>query len=473
MVEQTGIYYARKSLFLATMTAEESVKYQVVEIERYSTQNNIKLVNKFSDVGFSGSNTNRPELQEMLRYLRTSTQRINVLLFYSIDRLGRDLVDNITLMKEILNYVDKVVFVREGTTSDSAGFKILFTLLTAQAQDFRIQLTRTFASGRRSKVFAFKNYHGRWTPLGYTKLRKKLVSASQLTTENRAEIQGVKVLKHIFYQSLMGDNLSQIAKSLNENYGLTKRGKAWGLSSVRWILKNPVYLGALRGTLGESESYYIEEANVEKLVDPLIFALIQHRLKIEGKGRPRKSVLTRNPHFTLCLDCGMMLTQKKNKLTCLNCKRSVDVIDLYEVLINESLKVIEGNYESYFDKNDFIDTLRLQHKSCLLLYKQTHAQIEQLDFIKGISRNEKSEMLHKLNIKLDNASRELVVVRELIDFISDKSVSDLMSTHKVGYDLLLKLPYLFIVDLSIKNGTNQIYIIFHQEVFINENELLG
>ena len=97
--QKRAISYCRKSTRVKGKSVEESVGYQQQAIQEYANKNGIYIVKEFSDVGYSGKNIDRPELIEMLGYLKSSEQRIDELIIYSIDRFGRDLQNNI---KQIL-----------------------------------------------------------------------------------------------------------------------------------------------------------------------------------------------------------------------------------------------------------------------------------------------------------------------------------------------------------------------------------
>lgn len=217
-----GITYTRKSIPVRKMAVADRVQYQQVALEKYARANQIEIIKQFSDAGYTGSNANRPELQEMLSFLQNPMWHVNVLLIYSIDRLCRDIKDNINLFNEIASHVDRVVFVREGLSCEKEGFKILLLILAAQAEDSRLAFLRRLSDGRNSRVFYSKNIIRANIPLGDTRQGKKLVSASEKTTKNIAEVQGGLIVRQIFDRCLMGDSLDEIAKCLNETYGSTR-----------------------------------------------------------------------------------------------------------------------------------------------------------------------------------------------------------------------------------------------------------
>ncbi|MFD2970978.1 recombinase family protein [Peribacillus deserti] len=56
-------------------------------IKEYEKYYGISIVREFSDVGYSGKSVERPELQEMVEYLRNTDKKIVELIIYFINRL--------------------------------------------------------------------------------------------------------------------------------------------------------------------------------------------------------------------------------------------------------------------------------------------------------------------------------------------------------------------------------------------------
>lgn len=148
--QRLAIGYCRKSTKIKGKSVEESVGYQLKEIKNLAKQKGLEIIREFSDVGYSGRNTDRPELKEIVEYLRNTEIEIEELIIYSIDRFGRDLQHNIKQIQVILDLV-KVSFVTTPISSEMAYFKLMFTILTGVAQDERDRLLMRCTSGRGNK----------------------------------------------------------------------------------------------------------------------------------------------------------------------------------------------------------------------------------------------------------------------------------------------------------------------------------
>jgi DNA invertase Pin-like site-specific DNA recombinase len=292
------------------------------------------LVKEFSDVGYSGKNIDRPELQEMLHYLSNTDEKIEQLIIYSIDRFGRDMKNNIETILEILQLVDRVIFVSQNITSDSSYFKLLFLALTSVAEDERIRILKRTSDGRKAKVINRKSFDGNYLPLGYIKKEgsERLVPATTLQTVEYEEIKQILEVQYIFYLYLFDYSLRKIAIILNEKFGKTRRGKQWSYKSVQYILSNPIYTGTLRGKLEGNNHYMEENANVVEVIDPLTFSYVQaKKLEFERVGR-KKRILSRNPFLNLCFQCGSFFSEEGNFLSCEKCKIPINKATIIDVI---------------------------------------------------------------------------------------------------------------------------------------------
>lgn len=145
--EKLVISYCRKSTKTKDKSVEESVAYQKEAIRKYVEQNGLILLKEYNDVGFSGKDDNRPGLQEMLTFLKTTQLIIDEVVIYSIDRLGRDLYYNIQIITEIRKYVSRVYFVSDNLPTDLELFRPFFLMLTCPLQKFNPRLNHPIFIG--------------------------------------------------------------------------------------------------------------------------------------------------------------------------------------------------------------------------------------------------------------------------------------------------------------------------------------
>lgn len=136
----------------------------------------------------SGKNTDRPQLQEMLEYIREG----DTVVVHSLDRLARNLVDLHDIVKTIINKKASVTFVSENLTftgDDSPLSVLLLQVLGAFAQ-FQRMIIRE--AQREGIAIAKRN--------GVYKGRKKALSTDDVAT--------------ILQRISAGDHKTQIARDL-------------------------------------------------------------------------------------------------------------------------------------------------------------------------------------------------------------------------------------------------------------------
>lgn len=96
----------------------------------------------------SGKSTDRPQLQEMLRFVRDGDH----LLVHSMDRLARNLIDLRQMVKELTGRGVRITFVKEGLVfngDDAAMSVLLLSVMGAVAEFERAILRERQAEGIR------------------------------------------------------------------------------------------------------------------------------------------------------------------------------------------------------------------------------------------------------------------------------------------------------------------------------------
>ena len=321
MKHKRVVVYYRKSTKVKGKGNEESVAYQQEKIHQYAMDNGLEVVREFFDIGVTGAGNDRPELLSMYCYLEEYEGTIDEVLFYSIERFGRDMSVNIELLQKVVDKVGKATFVRENMSSGAEHFNMMFLIYSGIAENDRNNLKRNLRDGRRAKVLRYGNFDGNIPPLGYivdSSTKRLIVQKDTFSTDELAK-QDLEIVESIFRSYLLGKSLRQIAKHLNSSYGLTKRGCKWSYKSVQYILRNPVYIGTLAGVLEGTDHYYREESNIEAFIDPVIFTLVQKKLDYETTGR-RKHNKDPVPIMMICRYCAALLETEGGCVCCKKCR---------------------------------------------------------------------------------------------------------------------------------------------------------
>ena len=268
-----------------------------------ASQENWQVFKVYSDAGYSGVNTDRPALQELLSDLKQ--EKIDIVFVYKIDRLTRSPKDFYQLIDFFeQSKIDFISITERFDTSTPAGRLLRNIMLTFS------QFERELASERtKDKLLerAKKGMcNGGLTPYGYIRENKKLIPHSKESEE----------IKSIFEKYLETKSLSAVYNFLKERDVKNKNGKNFSKTSIAHILRNVVYNGKVK------YNNIIYNGLHQPIISEEIFALAQamHKNKIK-KLRLYKNFLFGG--LIKCKECGSKMT------SCFTNKRTNEKLKRY------------------------------------------------------------------------------------------------------------------------------------------------
>ena len=250
------------------------------------------LPERYDDGGFSGGNTSRPALQQLMAECRAGN--IDVILVYKIDRLSRSICDFAELTKFFDQYnVSFCSVTQDINTSTSSGRMMLNILMTFA------QYEREIIGERIRDKFAASKRKGMWmggaVPLGYRVQDRKLV-----VVDEEAE-----TVRHIYRRYLDLQSPKRIAIELNAKGLKTKTGRPWNKGNLHHILRNCVYIGKVSH---KGETFDGEQPAIVGLDT---WETVQHFMD----ATPTNTDLTRKSDYVsalkgllYCGHCGGMMT---------------------------------------------------------------------------------------------------------------------------------------------------------------------
>lgn len=208
-----------------------SIDEQISRLKAYCKAKDYVIVKFYTDGGYSGGNTNRPALQQMLKDIQAGG--IDTVVVYKLDRLSRSQKDTLNLIEDsfLANNIDFVSINENFDTSTPFG-RAMIGILSVFAQLEKDQITERFTMGRIGRAKNGYFHGGGMPPVGYD-------YTDGLLIVNEYEALQVKTLYERFAK---GYPLHDCWRYMQKNY-TTKYG-AWGSEAlVRNVLKNRVYLG--------------------------------------------------------------------------------------------------------------------------------------------------------------------------------------------------------------------------------------
>lgn len=216
--------------------AEEgySIEQQKDKLKQYCEVKDWDVYKFYIDAGFSGSNINRPAMQELIEDVNNN--KIDTVLVYKLDRLSRSQKDTLYLIEDVFN-VHKTAFVslNENFDTSTAFGKASIGILSVFAQLEREQIKERMQMGKmgRAKTGKAMNW---WNPaFGYI-----YNGETYDVDEFKANI-----IKKIYKDYLSGVSINKIAENLNKEGHLGK-DKKWSFRTVRMALVNLDYTGNVK-----------------------------------------------------------------------------------------------------------------------------------------------------------------------------------------------------------------------------------
>jgi site-specific DNA recombinase len=232
----TAGYYARTST--EDQREKQTIQSQVAALEVELQKRGDLLVEKYIDDGFSGAILDRPALDKLRA---DAKQRLfKKLYIYSPDRLARELMLQLLIVKELRKYGIEVIFLSQ-QFGDSPADQLLFQMLGAISEFERAQiLERT----RRGKLYKARLgiLLGSVAKFGYDYVKKTDTAPGryEVNTENAKSVNLIFNL----YKSANISGMRSLAKELYRrgvrNYsGNTK----WARSTLAKLLRDTTYIG--------------------------------------------------------------------------------------------------------------------------------------------------------------------------------------------------------------------------------------
>ena len=143
-----------------------SVEAQKQQLEAYCVSKNIKKYKFYVDGGWSGSNIDRPEMQNLIHDVKED--KISHVIVYKLDRLSRSQKDTLYLIEDVFNPhgVDFVSLNESMDTSTPMG-RLMLGILSAFAQLERENIRLRTRMGMKERVKSGLWMGGGRVPFGY------------------------------------------------------------------------------------------------------------------------------------------------------------------------------------------------------------------------------------------------------------------------------------------------------------------
>lgn len=294
----------------------------------------IKVVDTYTDDGFSGVNFERPEFQRMLSDIRES--RIDCVIVKDLSRFGRNYIESGRYIEKIFPMLGiRFIAITDGYDSlnEDMGSDMIIPFKNlindAYCRDISIKIRSHMDIKRRNG-----EYIGAFAAYGYLKDKE---NKNHLVIDDYA----ADVVRDIFSMKLCGMSQQSIADKLNAdgilaplqykksigiglNSSFQKSLKPkWSYNAVLRILKNEVYTGTVVQGKCTTPNYKIKKRvhkdesewiRVERMHDAIIskseFDLVQEILLKDTRVAPEHTEVFPLAGMIFCADCGEPMVRK-------------------------------------------------------------------------------------------------------------------------------------------------------------------
>ncbi|MBY7007910.1 resolvase [Clostridium botulinum] len=461
--------YSRKSKETDT---GESIKNQIQMCKEYFLRKNEDYIfETFTDEGFSGKNTDRPEFQRMIFLAKHKS--FDIIACYKIDRIGRNTKEFLTTFDELEQHNVSLVSITEGFDPDTPAGRMMMTMIAGFAEMERMSIAQRVKDNMNSLAKL-----GRWSggtpPTGYKSVKLQ---------------NGDKTAMYLELLSEFKENIIGIFKAAAEGYSCRYIGKLFNMppKTILNIINNPTYCksnllskkyleslgfevyGELNG-LGylsynrrpkdkkgkkkfNAKGMLVSVSKHEAPVEAKLWIKANQQIKQRGdEANPRISQYSFLAHKVKCAcGSGMYLNpgylkkngtrtcyfccsrKKYDKTLCNNGQINVTHLesDILNILLTAShdKNLLEKYINSKSDNSNILVEIKLLKKEIKQYDKQLDNLSGNLSKLKGSAANKIIESMNSISEEIDKLNEQLLILeRENI----------LNSIDNINIDLLQK-----------------------------------
>lgn len=212
---------------------EASIEQQREAAHAYAKSNGLTIVAEYEDAAKSGTNANRPGLQQML--CEVDKIRPAALILWKTDRLGRNRYDLAMAKMAIRAAGCSIRCVTENIPEGTPEGQLMEGMLESMAEFYSMQLSQNIKRGQKDNAENARS--NGYNILGFRK-----------NTDRRYEIDPdtAPIVRRIFRDYAEGKPLVQIADELNSDGLTTMRGGKFNVNGLRKTLQNRAYIGVYK-----------------------------------------------------------------------------------------------------------------------------------------------------------------------------------------------------------------------------------
>jgi len=414
----------------------------------YAKKNNISILKEhiFIENGISGKKADkRPQFQKMIGLAKSKDHPFDVILVWKFSRFARNQEESIVYKSLLKKNNVEVLSVSEPLVDGPFG-TLIERIIEWMDEYYSIRLSGEVTRGMTEK--ALRGGYQSTLPMGY-KMNKE-------TGIPEIDEPAAATVRLIYNRYLSGRSYLEIARELNQMGLLTQRGASYEERTIKYILENPFYYGAVRWnrqkhddhTIRDKSEWIIAEGKHTAIISKEIWNEVQEQ--ILKRSRPYKARAAGTMKHWLgglvkCSDCGASLMAGLNatRYQCGNyskgkCLHShyIKTVDLEQavyatfkdVMSGGELKFIlkkqasDNNVDSSELINQQLKKLEDKERRIKQAYMDGIDSIEEYKENKLLIQTERDELtaaLTKISKDTDNTSKMMSEISSVYDIITN------------------------------------------------------
>ena len=437
-----------------------SIDSQLRMIKEYCEKNEYDIVDVYNDAGHSGKDLMRPEMQRLLKDIKS--KKIDKLVAIKVDRLTRNNYDDFWLLNYCEEHDVKIELILEPYDVSTANGEMIFEMNLVFGQRERKEIgART---KRAMEEMALERIHPSKAPYGYIRNKE--------TGHLEVEPIEAEVVKEIFELCKQGNSTRGIATIMKDNNAYLKQGK-WKSDRVYKILTNSIYIGIFE--YGKYKRKSQDILRVENYCEPIID---------EVTWNATRNVLVKNKHsnygeyihlfsgLVKCPICGEIMSSSESfkypsgkqkvyyHLRCKNhncsgfglhyntekietkLKQVLEELTLFMLSMdNEIITCNSTKSDDVKDIEKAIEKLKLQEKRLVDLYLSSNLDVETINHKNDVIKKEIDKLNQKkVRLDPDNNSKEYTIeLVKKLDCTEKNNTLFFTNIKNVGFAFLYDL----------------------------------
>ena len=140
----------RVALYARVSTDKQTCENQLNELRSIAERMQYIIVDEFIDEGISGATSSRPSLDALMK--SATQRRFDMVMCWSIDRLGRSLQNLIEILNELQSLKVDLFFMQQGLDTSTSAGRMMFSIFGALAEFERNLIRERVIAGQQRAI---------------------------------------------------------------------------------------------------------------------------------------------------------------------------------------------------------------------------------------------------------------------------------------------------------------------------------